>query len=214
MKRLITLILAITLLLVNLSITGAEEYRLGPGDTLEINVWGYEEFEEVKSIKSIMIRPDGNIAFPLAGEVKAEGLSAAQLTVVLTKALSEYMKDPRVTVNIIKFRTTRVYVLGEVTRPGMYEIEKQHNLLDAIGMAGGYTKDAAKKKVFIMHKDNPNRPVKANLLNILEKADMSQNYVLNDGDVVYLTKNKRIDFAKDILPFVQGLYYVKNFNDQ
>lgn len=186
----------------------AEDYRLGPGDVLNISVWGFEELK----LEQIAIRPDGKVSFPLVGEVQAEGLTPGELAMNLTNGLSEYVKDPKVTANVFKFRTTRVYVLGEVSKPGLYELEKQHNLLDAIGAAGGYTKDAAKKKVHIIHADQTGKPVEVNLLNLLQRGDMTQNYALREGDVVYLSKNGRIDFAKDIMPFVTGAYYVHELN--
>lgn len=199
------------------AIAGASEYRICPGDVLAIDVWGFPEFhakdatvgggQEATTAGMITVRPDGQIAFPLVGEVMAAGASPAELTFALTKALREYIKDPKVTVNITKYHTTRVYVLGEVIRPGLYEIEKQHYLLDAIGLAGGYSKNAAKKNIFIIHKDNTGEPVKVNLLSLLKKGDMSQNYLLADGDVVYLTENGRIDFATDIVPLFTAAYY-------
>ena len=182
----------------------AQNYQLGPGDVLEISVWGYEDLQ----VKEIAVRPDGMIAFPLVGEVQAAGLTPGELNQTITRLLSKYVKNPTVTVNIMKFRTTRVYVLGEVTKPGMYELEKQHNLLDAVGIAGSYTKYTAKKKVFVISKNQTEKPRQANLLRLMEKGDMSQNYELADGDVVYLTTNNRIDFARDILPWVSAVYQV------
>ena len=182
----------------------AQNYQLGPGDVLEISVWGYEDLQ----VKEIAVRPDGMIAFPLVGEVQAAGLTPGELNQTITRLLSKYVKNPTVTVNIMKFRTTRVYVLGEVTKPGMYELEKQHNLLDAVGIAGSYTKYTAKKKVFVISKNQTEKPRQANLLRLMEKGDMSQNYELADGDVVYLTTNNRIDFARDILPWVSAMYQV------
>lgn len=208
-KTALMLLLFFCLTFVPINISHAQDYCLAPGDILNINVWGYQEL----AVKEQIVRADGKIAFPLAGEVKAEGLTTAMLTDILTEMLSGYVKDPKVTVNIFKPRTTRVYVLGEVTKPGMYEIEKQHKLLDAIGIAGGYTKDAAKKNVIIMHQDSKEEPIKVNLLNLLKKADMSQNHILHDGDVVYLSSNNRIDIARDILPYLSGIYYVKHLND-
>jgi len=182
----------------------AQNYQLGPGDVLEISVWGYEDLQ----VKEIAVRPDGMIAFPLVGEVQAAGLTPGELNQTITRLLSKYVKNPTVTVNIMKFRTTRVYVLGEVTKPGMYELEKQHNLLDAVGIAGSYTKYTAKKKVFVISKNQTEKPRQANLLRLMEKGDMSQNYELADGDVVYLTTNNRIDFARDILPWISAMYQV------
>lgn len=191
----------------------AQEYRLMPNDVLQVSVWGYADFSgKDGSGLAIIIRPDGKIQFPLVGEVQAAGLSLGELNQTLAAGLSEYVKDPQVTVNVAKFHTTRIYVLGEVNKPGMYEIDRQHNLLDAVGMAGGYTKDAAKKNVFIVRKDSTSKPLKANLLDILAKGDMTQNYALAEGDVVYLTSNGRLDFAKDILPWISATYYIKDMN--
>lgn len=188
----------------------AQDYLLGPGDVLAISVWGFEDLQ----IKDLAVRPDGKIDFPLVGELTAAGLSSGQLSKQLTTGLAEYLKDPKVTINIQKYRTTRVYVLGEIAKPGMYELEKRHNLLDAISIAGGYTKDTAKQKVFIVRQEKLQTPVKVNLLDILVKGDMSQNYSLGEGDIVYLTHNGRLDFGKDILPFLSGFYYVDNIFDR
>lgn len=127
----------------------AKEYQLGAGDVLTIGVWGVPDLQA----KEYVVRPDGKVAFPLVGEIQAAGVTTEALTTTMTTSLSEYVKNPKVTVNVTKFHTTRVYVLGMVTKPGLYELEKQHNLLDAIGMAGSYTKEAAKKKVVIIRKD-------------------------------------------------------------
>lgn len=215
MKRFaIIFVLLIATLYMAMGLASAEEYRLAPGDVIGISVWGHDEFQGTnQQEQGIEIRPDGRVSFPLAGEVLAAGLTPAELTGILTAGISEYVLDPQVTVNVMKFHTTRIYVMGEVAKPGLYEIEKQHNLLDAIGSAGGMTKDAAKKKVFVIHKDQTGNPLKINLLKLLEKGDMSQNTRLADGDVVYLTSNGRLDFAKDILPYLSGLYYVTHLND-
>lgn len=204
MKKIIAIMLAITVLMVTTSFAFAKDYVLGSGDVLGVSVWGFEELQA----EAMIIRPDGKIAFPLAGELQAAGLTSWELTQKLTTALGEYVINPLVTVNIQKYRTTRVYVLGEVAKPGMYEIDKNHTVLDAIGIAGSYTRDAAKKKIHIISKDNPNQPQKVNLLDILQKGDMTQNISLREGDIVYLTKNNRIDFAKEVMPFITGTYYI------
>lgn len=179
-----------------------DEYKLGPGDVISVGVWGYEDLKN----EELIVRPDGKLSFPLAGELTVQGMTPGELTAALSARLGNYVKDPNVTVNVAKFRTTRVYVLGEVTKPGMYELEKQHNLLDAIGMAGSYTKRAAKKEIFVIHKDNIDKPQKVNLLKLLQKGDMIQNVALSEGDVVYLTSNGKINFATDILPWFSAVY--------
>ena len=204
MKRSINmLVLALFIASISVDVAGAEEYHLSPGDVLTIGVWGYEDL----LAKELLVKPDGNIGFPLVGEVQAAGKSSVELSGILTTGLSEYVKDPKVTVNVFKLHTTRVYVLGMVEKPGMYELEKQHNLLDAIGMAGSYTKEAAKKRVTIIRKDQTVPPIKVNLMNIWEKGDMTQNYALNDGDVVYLSDNGKID----ITTILASAYQLKVF---
>lgn len=200
MKK-ILIVLFVSLFLWNLpidTVEASEDYHLCPRDVLAISVWGIDEL----NITELAIRDDGKIAFPLAGEIQVAGLSPGELMQVITKALDGYINNPKVTVNVIRYHTTRIYVMGEVAKPGLYELEKQHNLLDAIAIAGGYTKDTAKKKIFIISHDGNSTPIQVNLLQLLEKGDMTQNVSLKNGDVVYMTNNHRIDIARDILPYI------------
>lgn len=209
MRTKVSIILALLMILSVVNIAWAEDYRLGPGDVLSINVLGFEELQ----VNDLVVRTDGKIAYPLVGEIQVGGLSPGQLTNIITTGISNYTKDPQVTINILKYHTTRIYVLGEVTKPGMYELEKQHSLLDAIGAAGGYTKDALKKKVYIIRKDNKNKPLEVSLIKLLRQGDMSQNYALNDSDAVYLAPSGRIDVGRDILPFISLAYQIADMND-
>ncbi|WP_312336647.1 polysaccharide biosynthesis/export family protein [Anaerospora hongkongensis] len=212
MKKVVTSGVAAALLAMNVACAFAQtdEYKLGPGDVVRVGVWGYDDLKN----EELVIRPDGRLSFPLAGELNVQGMTTGELTAALTTRLGKYVLDPNVTINIAKFRTTRVYVLGEVTKPGMYELEKQHNLLDAIGMAGSYTKRAAKKEVFIIRKENVDKPQKVNLLKLLKNGDVSQNVVLNEGDVVYLTSNGKITFATDVLPWISAIYQVDRLGNE
>lgn len=185
-----------------------EDYRLGPGDVLAINVWGYDELKA----EELIIRPDGKIALPLAGEIQAEGLTPAELSEKLTNTLSFYIKEPKVTVNIYKYRTTRVYVLGEVNKPGLYELEKEHRLLDGLSAAGGFARSAAKNKVYLVRSGDRQNYTLIDLKKILVKGDLSQNYLLNEGDIIYLTRNT-LDYMKDILPFITAAAQIDDIRD-
>jgi polysaccharide export outer membrane protein len=149
---------------------------------------------------------------PLVREFDAQGLTLRELTATITAALKETTAEARLTAEILKFGATRVYVLGEVNKPGLCEIERDHNLLDAIGAAGGFTKGANRKRVYLVRKGQTGRYTEINLDRMLKKGDLRQNYCLNDGDMLYLGRNK-IDFAKDILPFITAIYQVKHFDD-
>lgn len=103
-------------------------------------------------------------------------------------------------------------MLGEVKKPGLYELEKSHRVLDALGKAEGFTEKAAKKKIFLIRK-GAEEPVLVNINNFLKKSDQSQNYVLNEGDCLYLTSNGKIDIVRDIMPFISGAYMVSEIKN-
>ena len=205
----LSMILGLVLVCTALPIVSAADYLLAPGDVLNIRVSGHEDLE----IKAVEIRPDNKIDFPLVGEISTFGTTPGKLSQILTSSLREFLRDPQVSINVDKFHTTRLYVLGEINKPGLYELNKQHNLLDAIGIAGGYTKDAAKKKVFIIPGDQAKQPIEVNLLQLLQKGDVKLNICLDDGDTVFLTSNNRLDFSRDILPLISSFYYIKNLNN-
>jgi len=194
-------ILIFCFLLLTPQATAAGDYLLRPGDAISVSVFGVPE----QSFTEIIIRPDGKVAMPIVGEISVDGLSPNDFSIELTRRLSKYYVDPNVTVNVLRFSTMRVYVLGEVSKPGRYELDKSRNLLDAIGMAEGWTKEAAKTKVFIIRKDRKGEPIRANLLDLLNKGDLSQNIPLQEGDAIYLSGNNRIDVIRDVVPVIQSI---------
>lgn len=192
----------------------AEEYYMRPGDELNIVVTQQQDLGNSSTNQSpFVVRPDGNVSFPLVGEIHAEGMTVSQFTDVLQQGLSRYIVDPDVSVNISKLGRVRVYVFGEVRKPGAVELDKGHTVIDAIGAAQGFTRDTAKKKIFLIHQDQPKSLIPINLNNMLKTGDMSQNVTLREGDILYLTKNHRIDFTRDIAPILSGLYLVTETKD-
>jgi len=213
-KGFIVLLLTSLFMVSSISIAFASEYIMCPGDQLDIMVIGNEDINTAaQSGSKYIVRPDGKLSYPLIGEIDTTGLTISQFSKMLQDKLTEYLVQPQVTVNITQLGTTRVYVLGEVKKPGLYELVKSHNVLDAIGIAEGYTKDAAKKKVFLIHKNHKGEPIKINLNDLLKKGDTSQNNSLYEGDLLYLTSNGRIDFARDILPIISVAYMVNDIQD-
>lgn len=192
----------------------AEEYYMRPGDALNIVVTQQQDLGNSSTNQSpFVVRPDGNVSFPLVGEIHAEGMTVSQFTDVLQQGLARYIVDPDVSVNISKLGRVRVYVFGEVRKPGAVELEKGHTVIDAIGAAQGFTRDTAKKKIFLIHQDQPKSLIPINLNNMLKTGDMSQNVTLREGDILYLTKNHRIDFARDIAPIFSSIYIITEAKD-
>ena len=192
----------------------AEEYYMRPGDELNIVVTQQQDLGNSSTNQSpFVVRPDGNVSFPLVGEIHAEGMTVSQFTDVLQQGLSRYIVDPDVSVKISKLGRVRVYVFGEVRKPGAVELDKGHTVIDAIGAAQGFTRDTAKKKIFLIHQDQPKSLIPINLNNMLKTGDMSQNVTLREGDILYLTKNHRIDFARDIAPIFSSIYMITEAKD-
>ena len=181
----------------------AEEYIMTPGDQLQIYVLGHPDISSTRanSDSSYTVRPDGKLNFPLVGEIDVNGLTVFEFTNLLTKELSEYIINPKITVNVAKLGTTRVFVLGEVKNQGMHELTKSHRVLDALGAAGGFTEKAAKKSIFLVRNRGTaeENVQKLNILNYMKKGDMSQNLVLQEGDCLFLTSNHKLTLMDVLL---------------
>lgn len=212
------LLLMLLLIYPNTGVLAAElnlPYILHPGDVLSINVAGYPDlsFPQTKAGPGITIGLDGKIAYPFLGEVSTQGLTADQLANLLAERLKGVYVNSVVSVNVMRYGKERIYVLGEVNRPGSYELDKVRTLLDAIGAASGWRTDAAKTKVFIIRKDqNGKPPLKVNLMSLLENGDTSTNYLLREGDVVFLVGSNKLNIAADLLPLVNAAYQLAKFN--
>jgi polysaccharide export outer membrane protein len=126
------------------------EYRLGAGDKVRIIVFG----EESLSGEFLVPGGAGTISFPLVGDVQASGLSVTELqTQIVTKLKDGYLKDPRVSIEVLNYRP--FYILGEVARPGQYSYTNGLTVLNAVATANGFTYRANTHKVYIKR---PNAP--------------------------------------------------------
>jgi len=205
-KKVVAIALALAM---STGMVSAADYLMRPGDELYITVTQEPDLSNsTTNPNPFLVRPDGKVSFPMVGEIDAQGMTVAQFTDTLRNGLSKYIVNPDVAVNIAKLGTVRVYVFGEINRPGVYQLEKSHRVLDALGAANGFNWDTAKKKIFLIHQDEPDKPIVINLNHILETGDMRQNYVMREGDVLYLTRNSRISFSRDIAPILTGAYMV------
>lgn len=193
-KTILALTLALSLQGLAAASAADNDYIMCPGDQLQVVVYRHTDISSPLNSTPYIVRPDGKVTFPLIGDIDVTGKTVTEFTRQLEASLAEYLVRPQVSVNILKLGTTRVYVLGEVKKPGLYELEKSHRVLDALGKAEGFTEKAAKKKIFLIRK-GAEEPVLVNINNFLKKSDQSQNYVLNEGDCLYLTSNGKINIV-------------------
>jgi polysaccharide export outer membrane protein len=159
------------------------EYRLGPGDLIEIGVFGVDNFRQ-----SLRINASGIIKLPLLDPVKAAGLTPMELEQRLTELLkADVIKDPQVSVFVKEYRSQSVYVLGAVRTPGQYQITLQLKIVDVLAMAGGLQSNAVDEAVIQRPTaDGGEEVIKVNLKDLLEKGDLAQNVVVRGGDVVHI----------------------------
>jgi len=130
----------------------SDDYRLGPGDKLRIEV-----YKDTQLSQSVQIRPDGKITLPLVGDIEATGKTPLELRDTVTKVLREYMTNPVVTVIVVEAGAAVAYVVGEVARPGTINLQGgQITALQAIAMAGGLKDFANAKNIRILRKNGPN----------------------------------------------------------
>jgi polysaccharide export outer membrane protein len=172
--------LVVVLLLSPAAPQAVSSYILGPGDVLEVSVWGYPDLT-----RTVAVRPDGRVSLPLAGEVHAAGLSVAQLTRVLTRAYAEYIREPQVTVIVKEFRRIRASALGQVARPGTYVLAPGSRLLDLLSEAGGLTEAAAPQGQLLVAGRSP-QPV--DLQKVLA-GDATANLVLLGGETLVVPED-------------------------
>jgi polysaccharide export outer membrane protein len=121
------------------------EYRLGPGDKLRIEV-----YKDAQLSQSVQIRPDGKITLPLVGDVEASGRTPIELRDTIAKSLKEYITSPTVTVIVVEALASQVYVMGEVSHPGPLPMHGPTTILQALAMAGGFKEFANTKDVRVL----------------------------------------------------------------
>lgn len=158
------------------------EFILGPGDIVEITVYRHDDLK-----KTVQVDTSGKITYPLVGDIQAGGFSIFQLRDKIRDGLSEYFIDPQVTVSVTSVQSQKVYVLGEVQKPGAFALNTPMSALEAISSAGGFTIDAKDGSVIVMRgkKDNPEL-IKLDLRSALKEGNVAQDIQLQGGDIVFV----------------------------
>lgn len=157
--------------------TPPEIYRIGPEDVLQISVWKNEALT-----KLVPVRPDGMISLPLLNDVQAAGFTALELRETLAHKLAAYMPNPEVSVIVSDIRSFKVSVLGEVAKPGRYELKSWATVLDVLAMAGGFTQYASRSRIVILQPNG--KGMKRIPFNYNRVAGEQENFYLRNGDII------------------------------
>jgi protein involved in polysaccharide export with SLBB domain len=171
-----------------------DTYRLGPADEISIRIKGQPDY----SYEKVKISPTGTIYHMLLGEVSVGGLTITQVTERLTNDLSEYLKNPQVSVQLIEAVSAKIAVLGDVVKPDVYVMARPMKVLDAISQAGGFAETGSKSDVMVNRQmaDGSRKVMKVNVKHILEgKARPEDNITLQAGDTVMVGGNMKKTIA-------------------
>ncbi len=157
-----------------------DPYKIGPEDMLNISVWKNEALSRI-----VQVRPDGMISMPLLDDVGAAGLTPLQLRDVLAKRLAEFIPNPEVSVIVADVRSFRVSVLGEVMRPGRFELKSWTTILDVLAQAGGFNQFAARSRIVVLRPTGKTMTrIPFNYNKVVSSGGEEENFYLQPGDVV------------------------------
>jgi polysaccharide biosynthesis/export protein len=158
-----------------------DPYRINPGDVLQISVWKEEDLQ-----RELLVNPDGHFAFPLAGDMVAAGKTVEQVRAELAEKLGRFIPDVVVTVSALQLNGNKVYVLGQVQRPGEFLMTRNADVMQAIAAAGGTTPFAKLDDVKILRRGDQGSQIAIpfRFSEVQEGRKLEQNILLRAGDTI------------------------------
>ncbi len=158
----------------------ADAYRIQSGDVLTIAVWKEKELES-----EVVVRPDGGVSFPLAGDLVAAGGTVEDLRRALDERLRKFIPDPVVTVAVKATTGNRIYVVGKVNRPGDFLLNRPLDVMQALAMAGGATPFAETNDIRVLRREAGKQTViRVRYDDVAKGHRLEQNVLLRSGDTV------------------------------
>ena len=156
------------------------QYRLQPGDVLLVSVW-----KEPDLTTEVLIRPDGALSYPLAGEFAAANRSVEEVRAELQKRLREYVPEAVVTVTPRSLAGNRIFIIGKVARPGDFSLNRPIDVMQALALAGGTTPFADLSDIRILRRENGRQRVLEFRYGDVERGRrLEQNVLLQGGDTL------------------------------
>lgn len=156
------------------------EYLIGPNDILNIHVWREEALT-----RDVTVMADGRIAFPLIGEVVAQGKTVEGLKQIIAQKLKKYVSDPNVTVIVRESRSRRIYTIGKLNAPGSFPLVAGMTVLQALSASGGFTEWADTKSILIIRrKAGMEERLQFNYKDFIDGRNIEQNVLLRPNDTI------------------------------
>lgn len=162
-------------------------YKINPADLLKITVYRNQDLD-----REIRVNQDGTVSLPLAGSVAVGGLTVVQAEKALSDKYRDYVVSPQVTIFIKEYGNKRVFVFGQVTKPGSYELptESKMTVLGAVSMAGGFTPIAAPDRTRVIRKkDGRSETIVVEVSAVTRRGEKEKDIALEPDDVVYVPQS-------------------------
>jgi polysaccharide export outer membrane protein len=176
-----------------------DAYRIGAGDTLLVAVYGHPELSiapyagsslnaaQGSRLSGLVVDNDGTAQFPLIGQLQVAGKTSNELRLFLEQELGKYLKEPKVTVQVVFTGSIRYYLLGQFTQPGVKFSDRPLRLLEALSLGGSVQLEKASLMTAYVVRNGKRLPV--NFQRLLREGDLRQNIRLRSGDVVFVPDN-------------------------
>ena len=201
----------------------APSYRLYRGDTVAIKAVGFDSGDadagdaklSGSGIGDFTVGIDGYVQLPFIGNVKMEGLTLDEAKEVLMESLTQYLRIPDLSLLITSYGPRKVYVMGEVAHPGLVNLSIDNmNAYAALASAGGWTSHGRSTRTQIIRViDGTMYYRRLDMKKYIKKHDLTQNVMVEDGDIIYVPSSNGFKFNEDILPYVSVYALYKNITD-
>ena len=174
-------ILTFVLIILAFVSTGfAGDYRIGPGDVLDISVWKNQDLT-----RQLAVLPDGTIHFPLIEEIQVQDLTVQELKTQLVEKLTKFIPEPDISVSVVQVNSMMLYVIGKVNHPGRFTMNTRIDVLQALAVAGGLNAFAKEKEIAVFRKkDGQTQIFNFNYDEVSQGENLGQNIMLQRGDVI------------------------------
>ena len=162
------------------ALTNPVDYKIGPEDVLSISVWKEEDLQ-----REVLVRPDGGVSFPLAGDLQVAGKTPAEVEQEIAARVQQYIPDAVVTVSVITVSGYTIYVNGKVNNPGKFVVGSYTDVLQALTLAGGLDTFADEDGIRVIRRQNGKQVIhKFNYKEVKRGKNLDQNIILQSGDSI------------------------------